>query len=55
MAKENNAVPVMKLRETHADAINQESDGMAVFRIWTLLTGGETMRDLTVANRKLGG
>ena len=54
MIKENNAVPVMKLSETHVDAINQESDGMAVFRIWTLLTGGETMRDLTVANRRLG-
>ena len=54
MVKENNAVPVMKLSETHSDAINQESDGMAVFRIWTLLTGGETMRDLTVAHRRLG-
>ncbi|AKS44591.1 hypothetical protein SAMN05444287_2499 [Octadecabacter temperatus] len=54
MIQENNDVPVMKLSETHADEINQESDVMAIFRIWTHLTGGETMRDLTVANRKLG-
>ncbi|MEN8919545.1 MAG: hypothetical protein ABF254_13225 [Octadecabacter sp.] len=44
----------MKLSETHVDTINQESDCLAVFRIWTLLTGGATMRDLTVANRRLG-
>lgn len=54
MVKENKDVPVLKLSETHADAINEESDGMAVFRIWTLLTGSETMRDLTVANRRIG-
>ena len=54
MIKENKTVPVLKLSETHADAINQESDGMVVFRIWTLLTGGEVRRDLTVANRRLG-
>ncbi len=54
MIKENNDVPVMKLRETHADAIDQESDCMTVFRIWTLLTDGEAMRDLTVMNRSVG-
>jgi len=54
MIKENNDVPVMKLRETHADAIDRESDCMAVFRIWTLLTDGEAMRDLTVMNRSVG-
>ena len=53
MTNTNNAVPVMKLQETHADAIHEDSDGMAMFRIWTLLTGGETTRDLTVANRRV--
>ena len=53
MIKANTAVPVMKLHETHADAMHEVSDGMAIFRIWTLLSGGETMRDLTVADRKI--
>jgi len=43
----------MKLSETHSDAIHEDSDAMALFRIYTLLTGGATTRDLTVAERKV--
>ena len=53
MTKTDTEIRVLKLRETHEDARLEDSDGMAVFRIWTLLTGGETMRDMTVAERKV--
>lgn len=46
-------VPVMKLRETHEDAIHSDSDAMTMFRIWSLLNGGETTKDLTIANRRV--
>jgi len=53
MTDPENAVPVLKLQETHEDAIDETSDAMSVFRIWTLLTGGEDTRDLTVMNRQV--
>ena len=53
MIKDKTDVRVLKLRETHDDARQEGSDGMAVFRIWTLLTGGETLRDQTIAERKV--
>jgi len=53
MTIKTNEVPVMKLRETHEDAIHQDSDAMTMFRIWSLLNGGETTKDLTVANRRV--
>jgi len=53
MTKITNDVPVLKLQDTHKDAHLEDSDGMLMFRIWSLLSGGETTKDLTVANRKL--
>jgi len=53
MTDTTNMVPVLKLHETHDDAINEMSDQMSVFRIWTLLTGADETRDLTVANRQV--
>jgi hypothetical protein len=47
------SVLVMKLHETHDDAHSESKDCMAMFRIWTLLTGGAETRDLTVANREV--
>lgn len=46
-------VKVMKLAETHAEEQGSQGDAMSMFRIWTLLTGADTMRDLTVGNRAL--
>ncbi|MBU2992438.1 hypothetical protein Q4555_08985 [Octadecabacter sp. 1_MG-2023] len=53
MTNTNQTVPVLKLQETHDDAIDQMSDRMSMFRIWTLLTGADETRDLTVANRQV--
>ena len=53
MTDTDTAVPVLKLRETHEDAIEEMSDQMSMFRIWMLLTGGEQTRDLTVMNRQV--
>lgn len=44
-------VKVIKLDETHEDEKNRQSDAMSMFRIWSLLTGEDQMRDLTVANK----
>lgn len=46
-------VRILKLTETHADEQRRQSDAMATFRIWTLLTGGEQMRDMTIGNRSV--
>ncbi|WP_420857293.1 hypothetical protein [Marivivens marinus] len=46
-------VKVIKLSETHASEHGRPSDSLAMFHIWTLLTGAETLRDLTVSNRAL--
>lgn len=46
-------VKVIKLDETHEDEKNRQSDALSMFRIWSLLTGEDQMRDLTVANRAL--
>lgn len=53
MTNAKHAIPVLKLYETHDDAVGEMSDGMAMFRIWTSLTGGGETRDLTVANREV--
>jgi len=53
VTQSTNDVPVLKLSETHTDAMNEPSDAMTMFRIWTLLTGGTATRDLTVAERKI--
>lgn len=53
MTNTDKKVPVLKLHETHDDAIHEMSDGMAIFRIWTLLTDGSETRELTVANRQV--
>ena len=44
-------VKVIKLDETHEDEKNRQSDALSMFRIWSLLTGEDQMRDLTVANK----
>lgn len=49
--KEN--LTVLKLKETHPEEIGAQGDAGAMFRIWTLLTGGEQMRDLTANNRSV--
>lgn len=48
-----NNVPVIKLQETHSDERERQSDAMSMFRIWTLLTGADALRDQTINNRKL--
>jgi hypothetical protein len=53
MQNQNDKLTVLKLKETHADEIGTHSDAGAMFRIWTLLTDGEQLRDLTVANRSV--
>jgi hypothetical protein len=53
MTKAANNVPVMKLKETHADERGRSSDTMAMFRIWSLLTGADMLRDQTVGNRTI--
>ncbi len=53
MSETTDDVPVLKLTETHADAIHEDTDGMALFRIYTLLTDGAATRDLTVADRRV--
>jgi hypothetical protein len=44
-------VKVIKLDETHEDEKNRQTDALSMFRIWSLLTGEDQMRDLTVANK----
>jgi hypothetical protein len=46
-------VKVIKLDETHPDERDRQTDALSMFRIWSLLTGEDQMRDLTVANRPL--
>lgn len=46
-------VKVIKLDETHPEERERQSDALSMFRIWSLLTGEDQMRDLTVANRAL--
>lgn len=46
-------IKVLKLSETHTEEIGQPSDALAMFHIWTLLTGADSVRDLTVANRSI--
>lgn len=46
-------VKVIKLDETHEDEKNRQSDVLSLFRIWSLLTGEDQMRDLTVNNRSV--
>ncbi len=46
-------VKVIQLDETHEDEKNRQSDALSLFRIWSLLTGEEQMRDMTVGNREL--
>lgn len=46
-------VKVIQLDETHEDEKNWQSDALSLFRIWSLLTGEDQMRDLTVSNREL--
>ena len=53
MTQPTENVPVLKLTETHSDTANEASNDMTMFRIWSLLTGGAPMRDLTVAERKI--
>ena len=53
MQNQNDKLTVLKLKETHADEIGTHSDAGAMFRIWTLLTDGEQLRDLTVTNRSV--
>lgn len=44
-------VKFIQLDETHEDEKNQQSDALSMFRIWSLLTGEDQLRDLTVGNR----
>ena len=44
-------VKVIKLGETHEDEKNRQTDALSMFRIWSLLTGEDQMRDLTAAKK----
>ena len=44
---------IIKLKESHTDEIGTNNDAAAMFRIWTLLCGGEELRDLTANNRSI--
>ncbi|MBL4810937.1 MAG: hypothetical protein JKX69_00940 [Rhodobacteraceae bacterium] len=46
-------VKVIKLAETHPEEISSQGDAMTIFHIWNLLSGGDSLRDLTVGNRVL--
>ncbi len=43
-------VKVIKPDETRGDEKNRQADALSMFRIWSLLTGADQMRDVTVAN-----
>lgn len=44
-------VKVITLDETHPEERDRQSDALSMFRIWSLLTSEDQMRDVTVANR----
>lgn len=44
-------VKVIKLDQTRGDEKNRQADALSMFRIWSLLTGEDQMRDVTVANK----
>lgn len=43
---------VLKLRDVSGDQKDALAGDMAMFHIWRLLTGGDTLRDMTVAERR---
>ena len=53
MNKTDTSIPVLKLRDRRPEAMDEPSEAMTMFRIWTLLTNGAATRDLTVADRKI--
>ena len=46
-------VKFIQLDETHEDEKNRQSDALSMFRIWSLLTGEDQLRDLTVGSRAI--
>ncbi len=51
--KMENGVRTLVLAETHAGERMRDSEAATMFRLWSLLTGDEGVRDLTVGHRKI--
>lgn len=44
-------VKVMKLAETHPEETGRDSDALALFKIWSLLSGNDMQLSATVESR----
>ncbi len=44
---------VLKLQETHKDEIGRTSEAATMFRLWSLLSADQGVRDLTVGHRNI--
>lgn len=52
--KEEDGVKVIKLSETHPEEqCRAADDAVGMLHLWTLLTGGDDLRDTTVVNRSV--
>ena len=44
---------VLKLQETHPEEIGRAGEAATIFRLWSLLSADEGIRDLTVGHRNV--